>query len=518
MSVSSQIHPVVSTEAIAQPDEQSAELHDGHATEVPYGNCDKTNNFGKRSLRRTVATSCPLLLADVASLAICLYLGAGLSTLFSGWQIPVGIHKHFLVLSVAYVFVGIRLGLFPASGVSPVYELRQQVTAASMAYLLLLTANGILGKTTYNELLTVCLALPISAVVMPATRYLARCVCANGSWWGQPVVIVGAGPTGRAIWTFYESARTRGFRPIGLVDDEPNRQWEENEADSPPFLGTLDDLSAICAEHGIASAIVIVSDRSDEETRRILAKCSGIPDVTVLSNRLFLPSLWVRSCDLAGLAGVRIQDQLLSPFSLLFKRLLDIISSVILLILAAPMFLLTAAVVKLKSPGPVFYGHQRIGRNGKHFTAWKIRTMVLDAPEVLERVLATDPAAREEWAQTQKLKNDPRIIPGRISRFQRRTSLDELPQLWNVLRGDMSLVGPRPIVDDEVDKYSDMFSLYLRVRPGLTGLWQVSGRNNTTYQDRVRLDSYYVRNWSPWLDYYILLRTIRTIVLREGAF
>jgi lipopolysaccharide/colanic/teichoic acid biosynthesis glycosyltransferase len=142
--------------------------------------------------------------------------------------------------------------------------------------------------------------------------------------------------------------------------------------------------------------------------------------------------------------------------------------------------------------------------------------MVNNSEAILKDYLATHPDAMEEWRRDLKLRNDPRIIPG-IGSFLRRTSLDELPQLWNVIVGDMSLVGPRPIVTDEVEKYQEVYPLYERVRPGMTGLWQVSGRNNTSYEDRVRLDHYYIRNWSLWFDYFILLRTFRTVVMREGS-
>ena len=143
--------------------------------------------------------------------------------------------------------------------------------------------------------------------------------------------------------------------------------------------------------------------------------------------------------------------------------------------------------------------------------------MFVNADQVLDDYLDKHPELRKEWERDHKLKSDPRILP-LVGVFLRKTSLDELPQLWNVLRGEMSVVGPRPIVTAEIPKYHDRYELYLRVRPGITGLWQISGRNNTTYEERVQLDTYYVRNWSPWLDLYILGRPIRTVLMREGAY
>ena len=178
--------------------------------------------------------------------------------------------------------------------------------------------------------------------------------------------------------------------------------------------------------------------------------------------------------------------------------------------------LLLAVLVRLESPGPVFYGHRRIGRDHSTFRIWKIRTMQVNGDELLQNALAKDGALREEWLRDRKLRHDPRIT--RVGRWLRKTSLDELPQVWNVLRGEMSLVGPRPIVEEEIATYGQNFSLYCRVTPGLTGLWQVSGRNAVSSRDRVRLDSYYVRNWSPWLDLHILARTARVVLTGQGAY
>ena len=188
-----------------------------------------------------------------------------------------------------------------------------------------------------------------------------------------------------------------------------------------------------------------------------------------------------------------------------------------LLVLCAPLYLGVAIWLRAKSAGPVFFRHTRIGRSGKSFGAWKFRTMVPDSACVLEEYLSTNPSAKAEWEQYHKLKNDPRVIPG-IGDVLRRTSLDELPQLWNVLAGHMSLVGPRPVYTiDEIRMYGELYPLYLRIRPGLTGLWQVSGRSERTYQERVRLDLEYVSRQSLALDVRILLRTPWALLSGRGA-
>ena len=198
------------------------------------------------------------------------------------------------------------------------------------------------------------------------------------------------------------------------------------------------------------------------------------------------------------------------------KRIVDIL----LILLSLPVTLLILGVLSIlvltTTPGPIFYSHRRIGRNGAFFSMWKFRTMCENSAEVLEEYLARHPQARSEWSRTHKLRYDPRVT--QIGRFLRRYSLDELPQLWNVMTGKMTLVGPRPIVAAEVEKYGDGFRFYRRVKPGLTGLWQVSGRSQLTYPQRVQLDCDYVERWSMRRDFVILLRTFLSVVNQDGAY
>ncbi len=198
------------------------------------------------------------------------------------------------------------------------------------------------------------------------------------------------------------------------------------------------------------------------------------------------------------------------------KRLVDFAGALGLIVLLWPIFLIVAFLIATTSKGPTLYKQLRIGKGNRLFYALKFRTMFLDAEDRLEHYLATDPALRIEWERVHKLKNDPRVTW--IGRFLRRFSLDELPQIWNVLLGDMSLIGPRPIVVSEIKRYGQDYDAYEAARPGLTGLWQVSGRNNTTYPERVGYDSYYVRNWSLKLDAQILVRTVRAVISGTGAY
>jgi Undecaprenyl-phosphate galactose phosphotransferase WbaP len=198
------------------------------------------------------------------------------------------------------------------------------------------------------------------------------------------------------------------------------------------------------------------------------------------------------------------------------KRTLDIVLVILAAPVLLPLFLAVAAAVRFSSPGPVLFSHRRIRKHGEFFSMWKFRTMCVDSAQVLEDYLAANPEARREWRETHKLKHDPRVT--RVGAFLRRMSLDEVPQFWNVLQGTMSLVGPRPIVAAEVEKYGDYFEEYCKVKPGLTGLWQVSGRNEVSYEERVQLDCRYVRSWSLLGDARIMSRTLSSVVDQDGAY
>jgi Undecaprenyl-phosphate galactose phosphotransferase WbaP len=198
----------------------------------------------------------------------------------------------------------------------------------------------------------------------------------------------------------------------------------------------------------------------------------------------------------------------------LAKRLVDIVGALTLAILLSPL-LVVVGLTLARDRGPIIYRHLRTGRHGKSFGCLKFRTMVPDAEEVLRELLKQDADLRREWMRDQKLRNDPRVTA--IGRFLRRTSLDELPQLWNVLKGDMSLVGPRPVVREEWARYGRRLESYLATKPGVTGLWQVMGRSDACYRRRVALDCYYVRKQNLFLDLYILLRTVKVVLRSDGA-
>ena len=189
--------------------------------------------------------------------------------------------------------------------------------------------------------------------------------------------------------------------------------------------------------------------------------------------------------------------------------------SIVLIVLLTPLMILIAAFLKVSGRGPVLFAQERVGKNGKRFKCLKFRTMVVNAEESLQTYLSQRPDARREWIKTQKLRDDPRVTA--LGRVMRRSSLDELPQLFNVLAGQMSLVGPRPIIEEEIPRYGDRILVYMTVRPGLTGLWQISGRSKCTYEERVALDVRYVSEWKLRTDIMILLRTVPVLLFQDGS-
>jgi exopolysaccharide production protein ExoY len=204
-----------------------------------------------------------------------------------------------------------------------------------------------------------------------------------------------------------------------------------------------------------------------------------------------------------------------SPLGLAIKRGIDIVAALVFFTVFLPLFVLVAIGVRWSSHGPALYSQPRVGRHGRTFRFYKFRSMVVDSDEVLSAFLDSDSEAKSQWDAYQKLSDDPRITP--FGRFIRKTSLDELPQFWNVLKGDMSLVGPRPCMPDQERLYGRHWGTYCALKPGLTGLWQVSGRNKLTYAERVRLDARYANEWTLWLDAKILLKTVKVVLTNDGS-
>jgi Undecaprenyl-phosphate galactose phosphotransferase WbaP len=344
-------------------------------------------------------------------------------------------------------------------------------------------------------------------------RSFIRKLVSRMSWWPVPAIVLGSGPAAQQVARSLKNTQL-GLRITGVLLESPIAAWD---ADLPPVIGHLSDAPLISA-HGFARyAILAVPHRSHAEIRQIIQDhCKSFHRILIVTDLPGICCLGISPREIGGRVGLEIPQRLCFLVPKVMKRCLDLVLSTVLLLLLLPLLLVICIGIKINSDGPVFFGHLRYGRDGKGFRALKFRTMVTNADRILEAHLQRYPEHMREWQLDHKLKNDPRIT--RVGRWLRRYSLDELPQLVNILAGHMSLVGPRPIVQSEIPRYAASYDLYTRVPPGLTGLWQVSGRNNTTYKERVAFDEYYIRNWSIWMDMYILARTFQAVLHADGAY
>jgi Undecaprenyl-phosphate galactose phosphotransferase WbaP len=396
----------------------------------------------------------------------------------------------------------------------PVRKFRGWVMGATTVCGVLVGAAWLLNLGSTTLFVTIFIATILAVLSASFCRAVCRILFGTASWWGTRLIVVGSG--GLVARTCAELAREPqwGLRPIGFVSDSVAA--DETPANSL-YLGTLDALDSLAVEFRVDWALVAVHSFAGEDLAEMLSRASGrVKHWIILPPLDHFPSLWLEACEAARRPALTFTNRLKSGVAPVLKRSLDLAVAVSLGIAVLPLVALIVAAIRLSSPGPIFYGQERIGRLGRRFKAWKFRTMRPNADAVLARYLEQHPALAAEWQANHKLRSDPRVTW--VGRWLRSTSLDELPQVWNVIVGDMSLVGPRPIVSAEIDKYAENYEQYVQVLPGITGLWQVSGRNNTTYEERVALDVYYVQNWSLWLDVYILACTAKVVLLCEGAY
>ncbi len=416
-------------------------------------------------------------------------------------------------------------GLYPGIGTSPTEEFRVIVKACTVSVLLLTVVTFFSREGLALSRIVIALAWVLTIVFVPTARRVFRTFGARQSWWGISTVILGEPKAGSMMLDRLQGHARLGLKPIALLTDPSvacETRLAEMADDMNPnlthvFQGSFDHAHRFAEKYPGCHVMVVMPTVGSERVREVVEEYAGaFRNVLVVPDMFGLRSLSVTAKDVCGVLTLKLDQRLTLLMPRFCKRAFDLTVAWSVFLLVSPVLLVLCLVVKLDSNGPIFYGQRRIGRNGRIFKVWKFRSMRVNADEVLRAHLDASPELQEEWERDHKLKRDPRVTSS--GRFLRKSSLDELPQLWNVISGDMSLVGPRPIVDAEIPKYGVCFEQYKRVRPGVTGLWQVSGRNNTTYALRTQMDDYYVRNWSLSMDAYILLRTMKTILFSEGAY
>jgi Undecaprenyl-phosphate galactose phosphotransferase WbaP len=454
-----------------------------------------------------------LLLGDVVTLAVSGFVAILLKLIPTGHLSSWPAYLWLAPLLPVFVLVYSAIGLYSGISMGSPEELRRLTLSSILVSLLLgvLTLSFRGTGTVFTG--TMLRALLISVILVPLARVCVRLKFSKVSWWGYPTVVVAEAANGETVLRSLMDDPGLGLKPVAFSSPAYNK---------PDLLGvpaiSLDELGEFARQiQGPAYAVLAPSSGTRERLtdliecyRPLFSHIVVIPGISRFS------CLWVAPKNLGGMLGLEVCQQVFLPSQQFLKRAIDLVLTAVLGLLFAPLILLITVAIKLDSPGPALYRQRRIGRGGREFFAWKFRSMVVNADQILGSYLQSNPQALAEWESSHKLKSDPRVT--RLGRFLRRSSLDEIPQLWNVIRGEMSLVGPRPIVREEIRHYGTDFEIYTWVPGGLTGLWQVSGRSETSYQQRVDYDRFYVDNWSVWLDLCILFRTIGIVLSRAGAF
>ena len=399
-------------------------------------------------------------------------------------------------------------GLYPGISLPPAEEVKKFAVCCFFVFV------GIALSITVEEaedkiplVVAFILASPIAAITLPVGRELARHVLAKRRWFGVPAVIYVNGDSGNFVISRLLKRQDFGYKPALIIDSTATGS---SDYLGIPVFPASKEIVSIIKETGIKVAILCGYNLDTTDINMYYRYTINIPHIHDTNTM----SSYVR--DFGGILGFSSTHNLTKKVSLALKRLLDFFLLLISAPVTIPLTIVVAIAVKLTSEGPIFYGHTRIGQNGREFKCWKFRSMVIDADKQLEKILAENPEMRAEWERDRKFTNDPRIT--KIGKILRKTSIDEIPQFFNILTGEMSFIGPRPVTRPELTRYGNKSDFILSVKPGLSGMWQISGRSDTGYEERIILDSYYIQNWSIWLDLWIIIKTIYVVLKGKGAY
>lgn len=394
------------------------------------------------------------------------------------------------------------------------HEIRRLIMAITVTFLIVFTIVSLGKLNDYISRLFLVLLFTYTSLFLIIIRYLLKSYILNKRIFAESLVVVGASNKVDKICDklYEEHGLCFYIKGIVLTDNKEYTGKYKN-------LGYFKNIKRIILQNRISSIFIMI-DESNKDLDKVLNSLQMYVNKLLVkydSQGVGFSNTEAVQLLKSNLNYIQINNNFKSHLNTLVKRLYDIILSLILIPILMVIILLISIIIKTTSKGPIFYGHKRVGRYGRTISVLKFRSMYQDADKRLEEILKNDIEAKKEWETYYKLKNDPRITW--VGKFLRKTSLDELPQIFNVIKGDMSFVGPRPVIEDEIKKYyKELASYYYMVRPGITGLWQISGRNDIDYETRVVKDSWYVLNWSVWLDIVILFKTPGAVFRRKGAY
>ena len=469
------------------------------------------------------------------AVVVCSYwvLGRALATLGISSSIGGYSPADYLIfwpIALVFVFANVLFGnyhgswMYPSAPLPSVEEFRLLVHASLVTHLGIIAFLALRYQTTSAHISRVVVAASGVLVALGAQsfRNWMRAILFRLKVGQIPVLLAGSSQVACRVAAALRDDAYSGFKVVGYfagAERIGRKRRERNEADATlaaygvPYLGPLQKIVSVAKRRDIKILLACQDERLFRCQMEEFA--SWFTFIEYLPTARTFPIFGSRAVIFDGLGGLEMVNQARMRAKRFQKRLLDTVFAALVFLVFSPFFVLLPLLIKLTSRGPVFYRQERLGRKGKPFRVWKFRSMYADADARLEKLLASNSEIAAEWEKNFKLAKDPRITP--LGKFLRRTSLDELPQLFNVFSGEMALIGPRPIVQAEVAYYGDAYPVFSSVRPGVTGLWQVSGRSETDYARRVDLDTYYVLNWSPWMDIWILVRTVFAVLFMRGA-
>jgi len=423
---------------------------------------------------------------------------------------------YYILIFVTFLWLALfkLLGLYDKKDITSTGDEASSIFGATIVGILLLFALLFLYRGFWFSRALLVYAMMISSALMIFSRYVLNVFQRELYRRGIGVrrtLILGAGEIGQGLAFKMLSEKEIGYKAVAFLDDDADKMNKVFQG--IPVIGSIISTKNKIRELNINEVILATGKLHQQKVLDVIMECEseGV-EFKLVPGILELIASRISTDDIGGIPLLTIKEIRLQGFNALTKRISDVSVSLAVLLLISPLMILAAALIKLESRGPVFFSQERVGKDSKVFNLYKFRSMVQGAENQFENIVAQKGGNIIRF----KAKDDPRIT--RVGKIIRKLSIDELPQLINVLVGDMSLVGPRPPVPIEVDRYSAWHKKRLRVRPGITGLWQVSGRSELPFEDMVRLDIYYIENWSLWMDFRIVLRTIPTVIFGSGAY
>lgn len=459
-------------------------------------------------------TSIMLILSDLMGTMLSFGTGFFLVNLYNIEAINFKSFVTYAPYLPVFIIIFQMFHLYPGVFMAPAEELRSFSWGS-------LIAHGAIILSRYiedDEFGAISAAFIVSFIFSPLILMICRSfthsLLSNTSLGGIPAVVFGGGSHGQQIVDRLKKKKKMGYEPVLILDDDISTG---DYYYAVPIIHDTKLGPEIVRRFNIKMAIIAMPKLNHDELVKLLNySVSAFRYNVIIPDFFDVTNIWISVRDFDGILGFASHQSLKMFWNLWMKRFMDLCVLFTGGILLLPFLLVIALLIKISSPGPALYKHTRLGQNGKEIKVYKFRTMVVDAEERLNALLESEPQLRAEWEVNYKLRDDPRVT--KIGKFLRRTSLDEFPQIINVLKGEMSLVGPRPIIDDEVKRYGEAYERIFSVKPGLTGLWQVSGRSDTDYNERISYDTYYIQSWSLWLDLWILYKTFGVVFKGKGAY